>query len=158
MIRINRITDYINSGKLYDLLDKIYKSTSFINSEYKNYYEWYYNIQVPRILNNEGEIIYLTVGVDNIIGVISLKNTEYEKKICTLYIDSEYREMHLGTILLEMGLEYLETDKPVITFNERKKVMFQSFVDRYEWIETSRVNYLNRVELSYNDKTLVKKK
>lgn len=36
--------------------------------------------------------------------------------------------------------------------------MFQSFVDRYEWIETSRVNYLNRVELSYNDKTLVKKK
>jgi GNAT superfamily N-acetyltransferase len=111
-------------------IEKVYNFCNFINEEYKNYKDWFFYTHVPE-LNQFRTTLYITYNGE-IVAVSNLKKKN-EKKICTFYVAEEFRNMGIGTYLMEESLKWLETKKPLITISEKKLKMFKYFIDKYEW-------------------------
>ena len=62
-----------------------------------------------------------------------MKKDDEECKICTLYVNPNYRMSGVGSLLLEESIKFLETTKPLITFTEDKLPMFAKIIEKYNW-------------------------
>lgn len=74
-------------------VNEIYLLTDYNNSQYPDYYKWYFSKSIPRVLNGTGDIIFYLDGLE-IVGISILKNST-EKKLCTFMINSEYRKKRI---------------------------------------------------------------
>lgn len=121
--------------------------------EYPNFSQWYRNLfSGSRELNPDREII-LCESDYSIVGVAILKSDEFEKKICTLRVDKKYQRQGIGTKLIEISLEWLENDYPIITMHKMKQNEFSSLLDYYGFkLEQTQRHYYNifSTELVYN--------
>lgn len=70
--------------------NEIYLLTDCNRLQYSEYYKWYYQKKLPRILAGNGEAIFYLDGFQ-IVGLSMLKKSENESKICTFLINEEYR-------------------------------------------------------------------
>lgn len=141
----------------FNEIKKVYDFCDFINNEYKEYKDWFFYTHIPE-LNQSRITLYITYN-DEIVAISNLKKNK-EKKICTFYVDEKYRNMGIGTFLMEESLAWLETDKPLITISESKLKMFKYFIDKYNWnLEVILDDYYkeNTKEYCYNG-ILTKKK
>ena len=76
-----------------------------------------------------------------------------EKKICTLYIERNFRNKKIGSQMIKKSFEYLETNKPLITIPEEEYLNFKPLLEKYNFIETKKIkNYYrkNKIEYFYN--------
>ena len=93
---------------------------------YPNFRFWYSNKVIPGLIDGSREI--LTEYRDNkLIGIAIIKNTQEEKKICTIKILPQYQNRGIGIKLFKKALYSLNTDKPFVTvlverFNEFHKI------------------------------------
>ena len=135
MIKVESLKDYLSNDEFKKLVTSIFKTTKFISDDYPNYKDWFYNKQIPGIASGERDILFIRnpENLNNIIGIVALKNTLEEQKICTLYVKGKYRKMGIGTILIEEAMKYLNTTTPVIEIPAYKLIMFKSFIKRYNW-------------------------
>lgn len=135
MIKVESLKDYLDKDEFKNLVTTIFKATKFITDDYPNYKEWFYNKQIPGIATGERDILFIRnpEKLKEIIGIIALKNTLEEQKICTLYVKGKYRKMGIGTLLIEEAMKYLGTLNPVIEIPSYKLIMFKSFIRRYNW-------------------------
>lgn len=132
---------------------KVYSFLFLLNFEYPKFTQWYNSLyKTNGLLNDEREIIICTVN-RNIVGVAILKNSETEKKICTLRVLPTYQCLGIGSALLEKSFELLNNDKPLITIHISKYQSFKRLFEKYNFsLEQQMQGYygLMRSELSYN--------
>lgn len=147
-MEFHKLTEF--KGKNFSkAVNELYQLTDFNHEQYPNYLNWFFQTNIPRILNGKGETLFSMDGF-MLKGVIILKNTEQEKKICTLMVDQIYRNQKIGSELLESSFSYLGTDKPTITIPEFKIDQFKYFIDTYNWKNTGIIkDYLSN-ELIFN--------
>ena len=166
MINIESLKDYtkkLNQEQLIQLATKIYKITSLICNDYPQYKEWYFKKQLPEtITSNKRNILFVkTPKNDNeIISMACLKKDKEEQKICTLYVCNQYRNLKIGSSLVEESMKWLGTTKPLITLADYKLELFIPFIKKYNWELTEslpQVYNKNFQELCFNG-TLTKKK
>lgn len=132
--KTDNINNYKNNQKEFNLLvDNIYKITSSLNTIYPGYKKWFYDTQVKGCLNSNRNIFFARDKDNNIVGVCSIKKSNNENKICTIYIIDTIRNQGVGTLLLEEAMKYLDTTKPFITFNEEILPMFEKIIKKYNW-------------------------
>jgi len=132
--QIDSICNYINSEEeLSKIAEEIYSVTKHLNKIYPGYKDWYYNKHVKGCLDLNRNIIFIRNNEDKIIGISSLKKTDEEKKICTLFILEPYRNKGIKKILLEESFKYLATEKPLITISEENLDIFKNTVEEYNW-------------------------
>lgn len=117
---------YVKYSELSDMLKGLYfyRLQSYLMlacTDYPDFSEWFSGMFDGVILKGNREIIFCE---DNnvIAGVIVLK-TGKEKKICTLYVSPYFRGNGIGTRLVELGMEWLQDKKPMMTFNESNEVV-----------------------------------
>lgn len=135
------------------LLDKIKEYERNITTYYSNYSDWFETKMLPGILQGTRQIIGIEEN-EKIVGFIFLKKEE-ERKICTLYVDKKYRKRGLGTILVEKGLEYLETPSPLITIPAEKIKIYQKIIKKFNWKITDSVD--NEIIVNGKNKVYLKK-
>lgn len=97
---------------------------------YPRHDEWYRGITQELKEGTNREMIVAYDG-KRIVGVSILKRSQMEKKICSLRVAKGYRGNGLGTILFKKSLDYLETDKPVLTVSQNNKNEFQKIFDYF---------------------------
>ena len=119
------------------LIEQIACYEDEIKKYYPNYKEWFQEKMIPGILQGTRTIIGIQEK-NRVIGFISLKKEE-EKKICTIFVDKENRGKGLGTILVEKGIEYLETDHPLLTIPVEIIHDYQELIRKYHWEITDSV-------------------
>ena len=100
-------------------VNEIYLLTDYKHLQYPEYWKWYYNKNIPRIITGTGEIIFFLDGI-TVAGLTILKKDEEEQKICTLLINEQYQKKSYGKSLLESSFDYLGTDKPLITIPTKR--------------------------------------
>lgn len=131
----------------------IRKMLRCLNIEYPDFYGWYDGLfQEDKELYDNREIIICEKEC-HIAGVVILKSTEEEKKICTLRVAKPFQRQGIGRKLMELSLEWLEEDKPLITMHKSKQHQFASLLDYYGFtLAEKQWNYYNifSTELSYN--------
>ena len=98
---------------------EIYLLTDYNRLQYPEYYKWYYQKNLPRILAGNGEAIFYLDGFQ-IVGLSMLKKSENESKICTFLINEEYSRRGYSKLILEDSYEYLGTERPLITIPKKR--------------------------------------
>ena len=141
----SRIEDDLKSQQL---LEKLYNVTKELEIDYPNHYNWFHEKFCKELDGKAREIIFcLNNNVP--IGVVFLKNSKEEKKICTIYVEKTYRNIGIGTQLLLKSFAFLNTTKPLITMPEYKVKEFDNIIRNYNWEKTE------IIESCYSDKNEV---
>lgn len=127
--------------------------------EYYGFWNWFDNLFSEKYeLDSTREIIICHSGLQ-MVGISILKRDLMEQKICTLRVSKEFQRRGIGKQLVELSLEWLQNDKPLITVHKSKSKEFESLFDRYGFVlEEKQKNYyhLFNTELVFNG-TLPKK-
>ena len=135
-IEIHDISELINLGYPLEVLQKILNDILVISmqvkKDYPDYRNWFINTQIPGVYDGTRNIIVAHIK-DRIVGFVSLKKTPSEKKICTFYVEKNYRRNQIGTILVEKAVEYLEEKKPWIKIPMNKLNEFIKIGNRFNW-------------------------
>ena len=118
--------EYINK-----ILNKILILSMQVKDDYPDYRQWFQNVQIPGIYDGTRNIIVAHIN-DKIVGFVSLKKTD-EKKICTFYVEKNYRKNKIGALLAEKAINYLEEEKPLITIPMDKLHEFIKIASKYNW-------------------------
>ncbi|MBQ6854935.1 MAG: GNAT family N-acetyltransferase [Alphaproteobacteria bacterium] len=101
--------------KLYeDILNLTYS----INDTYPQHSTWFKEKFLPDLKNKKRIYIVAQDKNGKLAGCILLKNTEEEKKICTLFVHPDYRKQGVGRKLVEQTLLELG-EHPLITVSDR---------------------------------------
>ena len=108
-----------------DILDL----TMSINETYSGHTEWFNNVFLPGLKKGERMYIIALDENENLIGCILIKNTEEEKKICTLFVKPTSRKQGVGTQLMEAALKELG-EHPLLTVSSRNISRLQPLLDK----------------------------
>lgn len=135
-----------------------------LKEDFIDYYpkieDWFNKIIKEIDEDNQKRELFLAIviGEDNIelAGVLILKKTKCEKKICTIRVDKKFRKMGIGTKLFEKSFEYLETVTPLITLPEEcyEEGSYKSLFKKYNFTGTSKVKGIyrdNKIEYFFNE-------
>lgn len=128
----------------------IYKFISRLIWEYPNFRHWYENLfDEDKVIKVDREILICEKDFQ-IVGVAILKSNQEEKKICTLRVAREFQRQGIGRRLMELGFEWLQTDKPMITMHKSKQHEFASLMDYYGFeLEQQQQNYYHIFSTEY---------
>lgn len=64
-----KLSLFINHYKYFDLYSKrIYDVLKHLSCEYLDFYNWYWNTQIPRVIQGNGDIIFCIIN-SKIVGV-----------------------------------------------------------------------------------------
>ena len=137
--------------------NEIYLLTDYNKLQYPEYFKWYYQTNIPRILSGEGEAIFYLDGFQ-IVGLSMLKRTDDEAKICTFFIDEEYRKKGYSSMLLEDSFGYLGTESPIITIPENRLDEFSKIIDAYGWVPTETIDKYYSPEVVFNNSKVLNRK
>ena len=135
-IEIHDLNELIRQNYPQEIIEKMIQEVLYLSmivkNDYPDYKEWYTKVQVPGLYTNERNIIIAHIK-DKIVGFVSLKKTNEEKKICTFYVEKSFRRNKIGTILVERAVEFLEEDRPLITIPMDKLNEFIKIANKYNW-------------------------
>ena len=137
--------------------NEIYLLTDYNKLQYPEYFKWYYQTNIPRILSGEGEAIFYLDGFQ-IVGLSMLKRTDDEAKICTFFIDEEYRKRGYSSLLLEDSFGYLGTESPIITIPENRLDEFSKIIEAYGWVPTETTDKYYSPEVVFNSSKVLSRK
>ncbi|KDC51625.1 GNAT family N-acetyltransferase [Pseudoalteromonas fuliginea] len=99
---------------------KLRSFLSDVSTLYPNFDSWL-NFKVRRNIDLGTRSILLAYNSEHILGAALLKTHEDEKKISTFYVAPEYRDMGIGSKLMDKAISQLDSDKTFITVsNERQ--------------------------------------
>lgn len=102
---------------------------------YPNILSWYEKVIKEIKENSARREMFIVLsekdGSLSILGLMILKNSIDEKKICTLRVKEDYQRKGIGSELLEKAFEYLKTDKPLITIPEESISIFSAILKKY---------------------------
>ena len=155
---VDTIKNYLSEDKKDEyikIVNEIYKMTEHLNDTYPGYREWFFDKQLKGCNTPYRNILFARNDEGRIVAMSCLKKDDDEKKICTLFIEPEYRNHGLGSLLFEEAMKYLGTTKPLATFSEDKLPMLAKIIEKYDWELTEIVDgiYNKGVrELCYNGK------
>lgn len=137
MSKINfySLKELIKNGLSTNEVDKIVMDilniTLPIKDDYPGYKDWFLNKQVKGI-NIDRDILFAKYN-NEIVGIVNIKNSEEEKKICTIYIKNIFRKNYIGSTLVRMACDKLETNKPLITISSNKIYDYRKIILDNGW-------------------------
>lgn len=147
-MKVDNIKNYLSEELKEDfikIIDEVYSITEHLNETYPGYRDWFFEKQVKGCYTPNRNILFIKNDDGEIIALSCLKKDEEEKKICTLFVNPNYRKHGIGSLLFEESMKFLETTKPLVTFTEDKLPMFEKIVSKYNWELTEIVDGI------YND-------
>lgn len=130
------LSDLINNKfDIIKITKDIINVTIDTKGDYPEYENWFRYKHIPGVINGERDTI-LAIYSNKIIGVCNIKKKD-EKKICTLYIDYQFRRKRLGIDLVKKAISLLETDRPLITMPENSLSNYKRIIKHFDWKVTN---------------------
>lgn len=131
-------------------INEIFQLTSFNSKQYPEYSKWFFAKMIPRLFDNTGDIFFI-LDKFSVAGMIIMKNTVEEKKICQVYTDFDYRNKGICSLLIERCFSILGTEKPLITIPEYCIDEFSGIIKRYNWEEYGVISDYTKKEIIFNN-------
>ncbi len=120
-LTIRRLTAQDNTQ-----LQSIGEALCFLKKDYPDFLGWYRKKVLPGLATASRQV-YIAVPGDcpgRLAGVMILKDTPAQKKICTLYVAELYRGQKLGSKFLSRAISVLRVHRPLITVSDAHQSEF----------------------------------
>ncbi|MDY6407588.1 MAG: GNAT family N-acetyltransferase [Pseudomonadota bacterium] len=111
------------------LYDQMLDLTKSIGDTYPEYTKWFKEKFIPGLQRKERMYVIAQDDDNTLAGCVLIKNTEEEKKICTLFVDPKFQRQGLGKQLLEQTLKELG-EHPLITVSTRNLSQLSSLLKK----------------------------
>ena len=98
---------------------------------YPDFDEWFTMKVVPNLGTTRK--IFLAQIDKNVSGICIIKNSEFEKKICSLRVFESYRRQGVGTALIKHAIVALEDSHPLITVPEESLAMYKPLFNKFHF-------------------------
>lgn len=129
-------------------VDKVFEKLCFLKRSYPNFKEWYYGKVIPNVGLGTREII--VEELDGEIVAVSIVKKSEEKKICTFAVFGIYQNKGIGRKLMRNSIEFLETNRPIITVSEENIYEFRRFLRGFGFEEVQQIpNYYLEGSIEY---------
>lgn len=151
-IRIDSHSHIRDPYLLKHALQLLTEDIAYLRGSYPNFDQWFFHKVVPGVISGERSI-FIEQRNTSIAGILILKHTHEEKKLCTLRVRPEYESLGLGVRLFETAFEVLGTEKPLLSVSEEAHPKFARLFDHFNFMqhETYLGKYLPlRKELAFN--------
>ena len=112
------------------LYEQILNLTKPINDTYPQYTKWFMKKFIPGLKKKERMYIVAQDNDNTLAGCVLIKNTQEEKKICTIFVDPKFRRRGLGKKLMSQALTELG-EHPLITVSSRNLPSLSPLLKQY---------------------------
>lgn len=133
------LRERLKEHTLDQMFSNVFNHKDELKKVYPNIEEWINKKVKPSFNRKDGsrEII-LALKPENdvmrILGFMILKNTNEEKKICTIRVNKSFRKQGVGSKLFEKAIDFLGNDKDiVITISENYIENFEKILKKYDF-------------------------
>lgn len=111
-------TNLAGSPELLQLfLRLVHEDASFLRSTYPNFDEWLSRKVIPGIATGERTVI-VEQRESYPVGLLILKHSDDEQKLCTLRVRPEFEYRGVGVRLFNTAFEILGTSRPLLSVSE----------------------------------------
>lgn len=100
---------------------------------YPEIHWWYWGVFAKGFAMNERKILFAKDNTGQLAGFSLLKNSYFEKKICTFYILPEFRESNLGTKFLPIAVDLVGGKDVGITVSEAVNKSLNPLLSAYDF-------------------------
>lgn len=149
---LNQKSVYERPALLFDLLGLIEEDARFLKASYPLFNDWLTKKVVPGICVGERTVL-IEYRESIPVGLLIVKHTDKEKKLCTLRVRPHFECKGLGIKLFEAAFDLLETDRPLLSVSEIMLPKFSSVFDHFGFSNEASYEgvYLPKVvEFSFN--------
>lgn len=149
---INKATLAQAPWLLNDALDVISQDAAFLRSSYPHFDRWFASKVIPGI--RAGERTLLLEERDSVaVGLLIVKHSAAERKLCTLRVRPAYESRGLGVRLFQSAFHMLGTERPLLSVSELAMPKFERLFKYFGFEQAAQYHgrYTPTVsELSYN--------
>lgn len=121
-------------GEEPDLLNifftAIYEDAPFFSASYPEFDQWVTQKVIPGIYTGERTVV-IEKRSAAVSGILIVKHTEHEKKVCTLRVRPHCENRGLGIRLFEFAFDLLDTDRPLLSVSTTAKSRFTRIFDHF---------------------------
>lgn len=139
IVIINSKTDQLERQ---GYLSRLQQFLHDLSCNYPYFEEWLE--RVFSLIQSGERTIILCEYDDEIVGASILKDTQHEKKICTVRVATQFHRQGIGTMLLIKSREILKDDFPLITVSDEHIDSFRNFLLRFRFKERSKIKSVYR--------------
>lgn len=131
---------------LCPLLTRIRNMLADLEINYPFFSKWLERVFIELRNSNKRKLLLAVEGdLLTIVGIAILKNSEEEKKICTLRVSRDYQRRGIGTALLKRAIQELDDPLPLITVSDAQINAFKPFLEKHEFVLKNKVMSLYRI-------------
>ncbi len=137
---------------LHRWLPKLFEDATFLRASYPQFDKWLLGKVVPGLRTGERTILIEERGFET-AGVLVLKHSAEEKKLCTLRVRPSFEATGLGVRLFEKAFEVLGTERPLLSVSEAAQPKFVRLFEHFGFLREGAYEglYVPMVhEFSYN--------
>lgn len=141
------------SPELLDIFLRLVRDDiDFLRGAYPNFDSWLFSLVIPGIISGQRTVI-VEQRCGQPVGLLIVKHTIEERKLCTLRVRPEFEFRGMGIRLFNTAFEVLGTDRPLLSVSELALPKFSRIFAHFGFAceESYQGLYLPSVqEFSYN--------
>ena len=124
--------------ELNTLLYAIYAELTVPAMYYPGFNDWFNKVVLELTAGRRSFI--LAKALNKIVGISILKHYKEENKLCTFWVNPEFRCQHIASKLLTMSLNSFKGKEPIISIPEPRLGEFDFLIERRNFVY-HKVNY-----------------
>lgn len=151
-IFISRSTVASDPECMMRFVESITDDMAFLRGCYPDFDEWLLDKVIPGIYSGERTAV-VELRDSAVAGLLIVKHTDNERKLCTLRVRPDFECRGLGVRLFEAAFELLGTDRPLLSISEPSIPKFARLLTHFGFSKEAVYGgrYLPHVnEISYN--------
>lgn len=149
---LNRDTLQRNPRLLSEGLHSMTQDAQFLKANYPGFDKWFACKVLPGLFAGERTVM-IEERDSGAAGLLILKHTDAEKKLCTLRIRPHFESKGLGVRLFQIAFEILKTERPLLSVSETSMPKFERLFQHFGFAKEGvyEERYLPKVdEFSFN--------
>lgn len=130
-----------------------FESLKELRKDYPCFPAWFYTKVTRGITDGSRQLWFALTTEDVAAGILILKKSPMEKKICTLYVRESFRRKGVGTLMMHNAFSQLETSTPLATVSSNQLGKYEALLRHFNFHLHKRYKDYYRygsVEYSYN--------
>lgn len=128
------------------------QDSTFMRSSYPHFESWLSSKVLPGLCTGERTVVIEQRGGEA-VGLLIVKHTNVERKLCTLRVRPNFESRGLGIRLFQTAFELLGTDRPLLSVSSPTMPKFERLFEYFGFAQAAvyRGRYIPMVdEVSYN--------